>query len=211
MHEFVEGDRFTLIGDDGACPYFWPIGNRYIMPFFSHMSGGQYLLGDYDKVRDKFIATSHGRFNFGAVSPSGVHAPSAAPDGEGGVILILNINEGYPTKGWNRIMTLPRRLTLVSEDEIGIEPVGDVESLRSDSVHIDSMELKANKEIILPKIKGNAMELVAEIDLKKSQMVELNVLRSPDKEEFTRIVFYKNKGFSKGREYNPEIYQTKAK
>ncbi|MGQ8337813.1 GH32 C-terminal domain-containing protein, partial [Sunxiuqinia sp. A32] len=25
------------------------------------------------------------------------------------------------------------------------------------------------------------------------------------------IVFYKNKGFSKGREYNPEIYQTKAK
>jgi beta-fructofuranosidase len=43
MHEFVEDDRFTLVGDDGACPYFWPIGDRYILPFFSHMSGGQYL------------------------------------------------------------------------------------------------------------------------------------------------------------------------
>jgi beta-fructofuranosidase len=72
MHEFVEDDRFTLIGDDGACPYFWPIGDRYILPFFSHMSGGQYLLGDYDKNRDKFVTTSHGYFNFGAVSPSGV-------------------------------------------------------------------------------------------------------------------------------------------
>jgi len=34
MHEFVEDDRFTLIGDDGACPYFWPIGDKYILPFF---------------------------------------------------------------------------------------------------------------------------------------------------------------------------------
>src|SRR5690606_25986283 len=76
MHEFVENDRFTLIGDDYACPYFWPIGDRYIMPFFSHMSGGQYLLGDYDTVRHKFNVTSGGKFNFGPATPSGVHAPS---------------------------------------------------------------------------------------------------------------------------------------
>src|SRR5690606_39865877 len=66
LHEFVEDDRFTLVGDDGACPYFWPIGNRHIMLFFSHMSGGQYLLGDYDTDRDKFEVTHHGKFNFGA-------------------------------------------------------------------------------------------------------------------------------------------------
>ena len=40
---------------------FWPIGDRHILPFFSHMSGGQYLLGDYDKDRDKFVVTAHGR------------------------------------------------------------------------------------------------------------------------------------------------------
>ena len=55
LHPFIEGDSFTRIGDDGACPYFWPIGeDRYILYFFSHMSGGQALLGDYDKKRDKF-------------------------------------------------------------------------------------------------------------------------------------------------------------
>ncbi|MEI8224919.1 MAG: glycoside hydrolase family 32 protein [Bacteroidota bacterium] len=203
MHEFVEDDRFTLVGDDGACPYFWPIGDRYILPFFSHMSGGQYLLGDYDKKNDKFIVTQGGKFNFGAVSPSGVHAPSATPDGKGGVIIIFNMNPGKPTVGWNQIMTLPRRLTLLNKDELGIEPAGDIESLRYNPKHVDAMKLPANKEIILKGIKGNAIEIVAEIDPLNSQMVELNVLRSPNKEEFTRIVLYKNKGFNKGRESIP--------
>ncbi|MBA2423673.1 MAG: glycoside hydrolase family 32 protein, partial [Chitinophagales bacterium] len=136
MHEFVKDDRFTLIGDDGACPYFWPIGDRYIMNFFSHMSGGQYLLGDYDKQNDKFIVSAGGKYNHGAVGPAGVHAPSAAPDGKGGVIIIFNMNQGRPTEGWNHIMTLPRRLTLISKDELGQEPAGDISSLRYNPQHI---------------------------------------------------------------------------
>lgn len=203
LHEFVKDDRFTMINDDGACPYFWPIGNRYILNFFSHMSGGQYLLGDYDKVNDQFIVTAGGKYNHGAVSPSGVHAPSATPDGKGGVIIIFNMNQGRPTEGWNQIMTLPRHLTLLSKDELGQEPAGDIESLRYNQKHIDSMKLPANKEIVLNGISGNAMEIDAEIDPKNSQLVELDVLRSPNKEEFTRIIFYKDKGYTKGREYNP--------
>jgi beta-fructofuranosidase len=203
MHEFVEDDRFTLVGDDGACPYFWPIGDRFILPFFSHMSGGQYLLGDYDKQNDKFIVTNAGKFNFGAWGPSGVHAPSATPDGKGGVIIIFNMNPGRPTKGWDQIMTLPRRLTLISKDELGIEPAGEIESLRYNPKHIAAMKLPANKEIVLKSISGNAMEIVAEIDLKNAPMVEINVLRSPNKEEYTRISIFKERGYNKGREYNP--------
>lgn len=201
LHEFVKDDRFTLIGDDGACPYFWPIGDRYIMNFFSHMSGGQYLLGDYDKQNDKFAVTSGGKFNHGAVNPSGLHAPSAAPDGKGGVIVIFNMNPGKPTEGWNQIMTLPRRLTLLSKDELGQEPAGEMASLRYDARHIEKMKLPANQEIVLKSISGNAMEISAEIDPKNAQFVELNVLRSPNKEEYTRIVFFKDKGFTKGLEY----------
>ncbi|MHC4074728.1 MAG: glycosyl hydrolase family 32 domain protein, partial [Planctomycetota bacterium] len=103
---------YSLVGDDGACPYFWPIGDKHILLHFSHMSGGKYLLGDYDKKRDKFVVTAGGDFNFGPHAPAGVHAPSATPDGKGGVIVIFNMNPGKPTKGWNQIMTLPRRLTL---------------------------------------------------------------------------------------------------
>ena len=203
LHEFIKDDRFTLVGDDGACPYFWPIGDQYMLNFFSHMSGGQYLLGDYDTKNDKFIVTAGGKYNHGAVSPSGVHAPSATPDGKGGLIIVFNMNPGKPTVGWNQIMSLPRHLTLISRDELGIEPAGDIESLRYNAKHIGSTYLPANKELVLKGITGNAMEIVAEIDPKNSQMVELNVLRSPDKEEYTRIIFFKEKGFNKGRLSNP--------
>ena len=195
LHPFTENDRYTLVGDDGACPYFWPIGDRHILPFFSHMSGGQYLLGDYDKERDKLVVTSGGRFNFGAFGPSGVHAPSATPDGQGGVIVIFNMNPGLPTQGWNQIMTLPRRLTLAGDDELKIEPAGDIESLRYDHRHIGETTLTANRETVLEGIEGNAMELSLEIDPESAPMVELNVLRSPNREEYTRIMFFKDRGF----------------
>ncbi|MBD0276627.1 MAG: glycoside hydrolase family 32 protein [Flavisolibacter sp.] len=201
LHEFVENDRFTLIGDDYACPYFWPIGDRYIMPFFSHMSGGQYLLGDYDKQRDKFMVTHAGKFNFGPATPSGVHAPSATPDGKGGVIIIFNMNPGKPTGEWNQIMTLPRRLTLIGRDDLRQEPAGDIESLRYNRQEVKPMVLPANKEVVFPNIKGDAMELNLEIDPKEASMLELDVLRSPNKEEFTRIVFMKGRGMSQGRDY----------
>jgi len=195
LHPFVEQDRFTLVGDDGACPYFWPIGDRHILLFFSHMSGGQYLLGDYAKRRDKLVVTAHGDFNFGPASPAGVHAPSATPDGKGGVIVIFNMNPAKPTRGWNQIMTLPRRLTLISKDELGIEPAGDVESLRGDRQHVGATTLPANREVVLDSVRGSAMEIAAEIDPKRAPMIEMNVLRSPNAEEVTRILFFRNRGY----------------
>ncbi len=201
LHEFVEGDRFTMVGDDYACPYFWPIGDRYIMPFFSHMSGGQYLLGDYDKVRDKFVVTKHGKFNFGAATPSGVHAPSATPDGEGGVVIIFNINAGKPTGEWNQIMSLPRKLTLVGDDDLRQEPAGDVESLRYNPVEVAPMEIRANQDVVIKTIKGDAMEIYLEIDPNDAPALSFDVLRSPDKQEYTRISFYQERGFSSGRDY----------
>ena len=203
LHPFVEDDQFTMVGDDGACPYFWPIGDRHILLFYSHMSGGQYLLGDYDTHRDKFVVTAHGKNNFGPSGPAGVHAPSATPDGKGGLIVIYNMNPAKPSQGWNQIMTLPRHLTLIGKDELGIEPAGDIESLRYDHQQVDRMTLPANQEVVLNNIQGNATEIIAEIDPKNAPLVELNVLRSPNREEFTRIAFFKDRGYNKqGRRYS---------
>ena len=196
LHRFTEDDRFTLVGDDGACPYFWPIDDKHILLFFSHMSGGQYLLGDYDQERDKLVVTSGGLFNFGASTPSGVHAPSATPDGEGGVIVIFNMNPGFPTEGWDQIMTLPRRLTLEGGQGLRMEPAGDIESLRYDRRRMGETTLPANEEVVLEGIEGRAMELIVELDPQEASLVELNVLRSPGREEFTRIAFFKDRGFS---------------
>ena len=206
LHPFVEGDVFTLLGDDGACPYFWPIGDRHLLLFFSHMSGGQALLGDYDQGRDKFVVTAHVDANFGAYRPGGVHAPSATPDGQGGIIALYNMNSAKPTDGWDQIMSLPRRLTLQGRDKLGreavnIEPAGDISSLRREHRHISEMKLPANQEIVLEEIGGNAVELAAEFASSNAPMIELNVLRSPDKEEFTRIAFYRARGYRDWERY----------
>ncbi len=197
LHPFVEDDRYSLVGDDGACPYFWPIGDKHILLHFSHTSGGKYLLGDYATERDKFVVTAGGDFNFGPYGPAGVHAPSATPDGEGGVIVIFNMNPGKPTGAWNQIMSLPRRLTIPEDDlnNLAIEPAGDLESLRYDHRHVDAMKLPANEEVVLDGVEGKSMEIVAEIEPRGAPMVELNVLRSPGAEETTRIMFFPQRGY----------------
>jgi beta-fructofuranosidase len=195
LHPFVEDDAFTLVGDDGACPYFWPIGDRHILLFFSHMSGGQYLLWDYDTEREKFVVTNGGKFNFGASTPSAVHAPSATPDGKGGVIAIFNMNPGKATERWNQIMTLPRRLT-VEGDIVSVEPAGDLQSLREDLQHFEGVSLPANQEVVLDAVQGDAMELIAEIDPGAAPLVEMNVLRSPGREEYTRIALFRDRGMA---------------
>ena len=195
LHSFLEGDLYSLIGDDGGCPYFWPIGDRHILLHFSHRSGGHYLLGDYDTDRDKFVVTYGDRFTFGPYYPGGVHAPTATPDGQDGVIALFNINKAKPTSGWNQLMSLPRRLTLTGKDELAIEPAGDIESLRHQHRHVPARTLPANCEVVLDDIGGNAVEIGVEIDPGAAQLVELNVLRSPDKEEFTRISFFPHRGY----------------
>ena len=194
LHPFVENDRFTLIDDDGSCPYFLPIGDKHILLFFSHQSGGQYLLGDYDEERDKFMATGHGKFNHYSSMHSGVHAPSAYSDGKGGVIAIYNMNEGMGgVNTWNRIMTLPMLLTLGNDGVLNMKPAIEAEKLRYGHQHLDEFEVPGNQEIVLDNISGNATEI--EVDALGCSSFELNVLRSPDKKEFTKISFYKNRGY----------------
>ena len=83
VHPFLENDAYGLVGDDGACPYFWPIGTKeqgkHIMLHFSHMSGGKYLLGDYDTDRQKFVVTDGGDFNHGVVAPGVFMRPQPVP------------------------------------------------------------------------------------------------------------------------------------
>ena len=205
LHPFDENDRFSLVGDDGACPYFWPIGaganRRHMLLYFSHMSGGKYLIGDYDTERDKLTVTAGGRFNFGSAQPGGVHAPSATPDGDG-LIVIFNMNPAKPTRGWDQVMSLPRRLTLAEHDEVEMEPAGDIASLRGRHVRVEPTKLPANRDVVLEEVSGTSLEIAAVIDPQDAPTVEIDVLRSPRREEYTRISFYRRRGFRNRERYS---------
>ncbi len=203
LHQFVEDDRYSLVGDDGACPYFWPIGDqsdpekrRHILLHFSHWSGGKYLIGRYDTEKQKFFVTNGGNFNHGPVAPGGVHAPSAAPDGRGGVNVIFNMNSARSTPGWNHIMSLVMNLQLLPGDQLGIEPVEAVETLRGEPKTVEKTVLPANEEIAFEEVVGSSMELNVLLEPKGASSVEIDVLRSPDKAEYTRVVFYPQRGYA---------------
>ena len=91
-------------------------------------------------------------------------------------------------------MSLPRRLSLIDSNELRIQPAGDIESVRGQRIEIKGRKIDANQEIVLDGIEGNAIEIQAEIETNGSPMIELNVLRSPDRQEYTRIAFYRNRG-----------------
>ena len=194
LHPFVEGDRFTMLGDDGACPYFWPIGDAHMLLFFSHRSGGQYLLGDYDTARQKLVATSGGKFNMGPVGPAGVHAPSATPLGAG-LVVIFNMNAGKRAAGWDQLMSLPRLLSLDTDGSLRQEPVPAISSCRRRLLAAGPRQLPANQEVVIEDARGDALEIAATVPAGAESMLELNVLRSPRREEHTRIAFYRDRGY----------------
>ena len=198
LHPFIEDDRFSLIGDDGACPYFWPIGDKYILLFYSHMSGGEYLIGDYDTAAQKFRVTFGGKFNQGPSGPGGVHAPSAAPYGDDGVVTIFNMNPGKPTAGWNQIMSLPRVLNVDERGELLQQPVEALTSLRERRLGGGAMTIPANRTVVMDGVEGDAIEIVAAIAPSDAAVFEVHVLRSPghdDAVETTRITLLRDRGY----------------
>lgn len=216
LHPFIEGDRFTVLGDDGACPYFLPLGDRYILVFFSHMTGSQYLLGEYDTDKQKFIVDSHGKFNFGATFPGGIHAPTATVDGKG-ILTMFNMNpgkynpspnhylkdyfgdeikknEGNFMNSWDQIMTLPRRITLENSYKINISPICEIEKLRGKHKNYQDLLIKANDPLVLPGICGRSIELSIAFKPSSASLFEINVLSSIDHSEYTRICYFHKRG-----------------
>lgn len=186
---FVESNPFPL-GDALACPGFVPIANKHLLVSFSHTTGGQYLLGDYDSQRRRFRPYSQGRFNHGLVSPGGVHAPCVAADGKGNVVNVLNINDGKPSPDWDQIFSLAQRLSLGNDSQLRLAPVDAIAKLRDQHRHIGETRLPANQELVLDQIEGDRLELELEIEPREARWVQLNVLRSPDAREQTSITFY---------------------
>ena len=201
MGEFVENLRFPQPGDDGACPYFWPIGNKHILLTFSHRRSAQYVIGTYDTERQRLVAEKYGNLNCGAVGNGSIHAPSAFPDGKGGLMVIYNVNSGKPTNGWDQIMSLPRCYTLSESGDLLIKPAGDSESLRKTPVTLKNVDLPANEELVLEQIKGKSLELKLTVEPGPTRLIELKVFRSPDKSEFTSIRLNKETGLSFGRSW----------
>lgn len=191
---FLENDRFREVGDDGACPYFIPIGdNKRLFIHFSHRAVPKYLVGEYDPEKLEFTPFSGARLTSGYQV---VVAPSAFPTPDNNAAVIFNMMEQFPHDGWHGIMTLPQRLSLGGHwgDELCRAPFGDIASLYADTTEFSDLVLPKGEKII-PDLHGNSYEMRLHFKADEiPQTLEVEVLRSPDGEETTRISFYRFKG-----------------
>lgn len=191
--DFLENDKFTEVGDDGSCSYFWPLGNKHLLIFFSHRNGSQHILGTFDKTRKKFIAESH------QIHYTGPASSAPDPENEGKIIVIQNKSGGRGSiiGNWNGIFTLPRRFSLDENDIINVEPAGDFASLRYNKKTIINQKIDQSHDTLLKDIGGKSMEIETVIQPGASSIIEIKVLRSPDNKEYTSVRFYKS-----GEPYN---------
>lgn len=192
MHPFYEPTRFSDPGEDCAVPDFFPLGNRHVLLFASHLRGSQYYVGTYADHR--FVPESHGRMVYGPPSGrvgtfcEGYRMP--APDGR--CILFGRASEGtwdhyYRDSGWSGVATLPWELSLAADDTLLIEPVRELAKLRRTQVTAPAMQIAAGTEVCVKAVAGACLEVSADLAPGSSRACGLKLLCSPGGEEQTVV------------------------
>ena len=179
--------RWTSEVEDCACPDFFPIGDKYMLLMHGHRPYGMahYYLGRYED--EQFYPETHGRMNWRGGQLSG---PETLRDNEGQRIFFGWIREARPWEqyGWASVMSLPRRLSLAEDGSLRITPVPELEKLRINHRHRESIHLNTDSELDIEGVRGDCLELQLEIAPGRATECGVKVRRSPDGEEETAII-----------------------
>ena len=197
MHPLYEGIEGKPPESDCAVPDFFPLGNKHILLFSSHARGPQYYIGTYRDHR--FYIEKHGRMNYGDfnLESGNLSAPITLKDDQGRRILFGWISEGRKYRiqseaGWAGIASIPRILSLDNENNLGIEPVPELEQLRRDHHSLTNLKITVNATDRINGINGDCLEIAAEIDVCDAIEFGIKVRCSPNGNEFTRIAYNHN-------------------
>lgn len=189
---FYQSDRrWTHEAEDCAVPDFFPIGDRHMLLFCSHLQGTQYYLGTLEN--DRFSPVTHGWMGW----PGGqMGGPRSLLDTQGRRIFFdwvreMRGRERERASGWSGIMTVPRILTLAADGTLAISPVPELEALRLNPRSLPAgTRVDSGAHLPLPDISGDTLELAIELELDDpGQRVSLYVRQSPDGAENTGVVY----------------------
>ena len=188
VDEFYRSRREWTEGEeDCAVPDFFPLGDRHMLLFCSHLQGSQYYIG---RVRDElFYPDVHGRMSWEGGHLGG---PRTLLDPGGRRVFFdwvreLRGNERERASGWSGVMTVPRLLSLDPGGNLLIDPVPELEALRLDARRHGPIDIAADAEVAVEGIGGDCLELAVEIDPRQAREVGLKVRRSPGGEEETAV------------------------
>lgn len=175
----------TGFGHMWECPNFFSLGEKWLLAV-SPYGECKYTLGDFDGRY--FTPGEWRRMDYGG--RAGFYAPNCLVDARGRRIMWGWItgpgSDGAP---WNGMLTLPRLLTLCDKHRLRLQPLPELQALRSAHKHVDEMLLEPRSEFLIPDFRSTTCEIVVEFDPGGTSGFGIDVLRSADGQEKERIFY----------------------
>lgn len=187
---FYQSERgWTEADEDCAVPDFFPLGDKQMLLFCSHLQATQYYLGRVEN--DLFYPETHGRMSW----PGGMLGGARTLlDDQGRRIFFdwireLRGIEQERVSGWSGVMTVPRVLSLAEDGTLQIEPAPELKALRLPARVFHNLQLDANIERTLDVAQGDCLELALTANIKDALEFGVKVRCSPDDAEQTSIIY----------------------
>ena len=163
-------------GEEGnwECPNLFRLGDRWVLVYSPH-SLVRYYVGRLDLEACKFTPERHGVLDYG----DHYYAPNCLEDDKGRRIMWGWVR-GFPEgRGWNGCFTFPRVLTLDDEGHLRQAPAPELEGVRGAATLGPKVKVTDSSHTI-PDLRGDVLELVAEIDPGTAKSVGFKLRASDD-------------------------------
>jgi len=165
------------------CPNFFKLGKRWVLVISPH-GPVQYFVGDFDAAAHEFKPVQRGILDIGG----NYYAPNCMLDPNGRRLMWGWINGFKGGPGWNGCLTMPRVLTVGSDDQLRQEPAPELKKLRGKKSKSTEVAL-GNPAQFIETVKGDTLEIIAEFEPGDAESFGLKVRRSDDGQRETVVSY----------------------
>lgn len=182
LNKMFEDSNFNFL----ECPNMIKFGEKYVL-VYSPNDIVRYHVGT---LNEDFTFTSEYEGILDNSGYEGFYAPNTLINSGERKIMWGWMREDSRRKfqganGWSGAQSIPRILSLDSDNSLRMEPASEYEMLRYDGETYDNKVIENNKITFLTK--GRAVEVSMEIQINGQEDFSLNLLESPDNKEKTVI------------------------
>ncbi len=164
------------------CPNFFKLDGRWLLVVSPHRKV-EYFVGRFDTASHEFRSEQSGTLDYG-----NYYAPNCLLDPKGRRIMWGWVNGFKQGLGWNGCLTVPRVLSLTRDGQLRQKPAPELKRLRSDPFALPAHRLTNSMQFI-EQVKGDALEIAAEIEPGDAKSLGLTVRRSVDRKRGVTISF----------------------
>lgn len=196
MHPLYVGDANVRnpvwTGTMWECPAFFPLGDNHVLVVSVFDEGDLYYTAYYTgRYEDhRFTPETLDIVDYGGH----FYAPQTLLDDKGRRIMWGWLWEGRSEQllqeaGWAGVLSLPRTVYMSPDGSLGMEPVPELQALRGEHHRLQDLDLSPDASNLLDEVRGDALEVIAEFELRDAAKLGVKLRCSPDRTEETLVAY----------------------